>query len=200
MGEENVMVFPAKMLEYAPVKGFQKAEDFHKEMPDALIENSYFMQRSAAEVDENWKQIIPYCIFECDGKILSYVRTKKAGENRLRGKGSIGIGGHVNDNDFEDPLNPTPKDFLEGLNREILEETGLVVDLSDIKPYGYIYDDSNEVGRVHFGVVYKLSVNEKSPIKTDESMADVNFLTLEELKTNIDSYENWSQLVISKME
>ena len=63
MSEENVMVFPAKMLEFTPVKGFQKADEFHKEMLNALVENSGFMVRSAAEVDENWKQIIPYCIF-----------------------------------------------------------------------------------------------------------------------------------------
>ena len=32
-------------------------------------------------------------------KVLYYVRGKKAGEQRLVAKGSIGIGGHMNDND-----------------------------------------------------------------------------------------------------
>ena len=33
------------------------------------------------------------------GKVLHYVRGKKSGEQRLVSKGSIGIGGHMNDQD-----------------------------------------------------------------------------------------------------
>src|SRR4030042_1570946 len=55
-----------------------------------------FINRSEAEKDPSYKQIIPYVIMCHNGKFLSYVRGKKAGEKRLLGLRSIGIGGHIN--------------------------------------------------------------------------------------------------------
>ena len=60
--------------------------------PDVL----HFMPRPQAEADPNHKQIIPYVIMSHDGKYLSYVRGRRAGESRLVGNRSIGIGGHIN--------------------------------------------------------------------------------------------------------
>ena len=37
------------------------------------------------------KQIIPYALLACGDRVLHYVRGKKAGEQRLVAKGSIGI-------------------------------------------------------------------------------------------------------------
>ncbi len=58
-----------------------------------------FMPRPQAEKDPSFKQLIPYVIMTCDGKYLSYVRGKRAGETRLVAKRSIGIGGHINPTD-----------------------------------------------------------------------------------------------------
>jgi len=44
-----------------------------------------FMPRSQAEADPAYKQIIPYVIMAHDGRYLSYVRGKRAGETRLVG-------------------------------------------------------------------------------------------------------------------
>jgi len=55
-----------------------------------------FMARSAAETDPSFKQLIPYVIMSFEGKYLSYVRGKRAGETRLIAKRSIWIGGHIN--------------------------------------------------------------------------------------------------------
>ena len=63
-----------------------------------------FMPRSQAESDEKYKQIIPYVIITHDAKYLCYVRGKRAGEARLLGQMSIGIGGHINPGDDESPL------------------------------------------------------------------------------------------------
>src|ERR1051325_3422093 len=61
--------------------------------------NNYFLARSTAENDPSHKQIIPYAILACGNRVLHYVRGKKAGEQRLVAKGSVGIGGHMNDED-----------------------------------------------------------------------------------------------------
>ena len=57
------------------------------------------MPRSRAEEDPAFKQIIPYAVFTSGEKILHYVRGAKSGEKRLVSKGSIGVGGHINDHD-----------------------------------------------------------------------------------------------------
>ena len=60
---------------------------------------NFFMPRSEAETDPTFKQIIPYALLTHAGRVLHYVRGKKAGEQRLVAKGSLGIGGHMNDHD-----------------------------------------------------------------------------------------------------
>jgi len=55
-----------------------------------------FMPRPKAEADPAYKQLIPYVIMTHAGKYLNYVRGKRAGETRLVGNRSIGIGGHIN--------------------------------------------------------------------------------------------------------
>src|SRR3954452_2028780 len=61
--------------------------------------NNFFLPRVQAENDPGYKQIIPYALITHDKQVLHYVRGKKAGEQRLVAKGSIGIGGHMNDSD-----------------------------------------------------------------------------------------------------
>jgi predicted NUDIX family phosphoesterase len=55
-----------------------------------------FMPRGEVETKPEFKQLIPYVVMGCDGSYLSYVRGKRAGETRLVGNRSIGIGGHIN--------------------------------------------------------------------------------------------------------
>src|SRR2546423_15475371 len=58
--------------------------------------NNFFFPRVQAENDPTYKQIIPYVLLAFEDKVLCYVRGKKAGEQRLVAKGSIGIGGDTN--------------------------------------------------------------------------------------------------------
>src|SRR6266699_2745803 len=61
--------------------------------------NNFFIPRPQAETDPRFKQIIPYALIVFENSVLHYVRGKKAGEQRLVAKGSIGIGGHMNETD-----------------------------------------------------------------------------------------------------
>ena len=47
-----------------------------------------FMPRPQAEKDPSFKQLIPYVLMTCEGKYLTYVRGKRAGETRLVGNRS----------------------------------------------------------------------------------------------------------------
>src|SRR5688572_2701510 len=74
--------------------------DIDRYLPALLgRENNFFTPRPPAETDPSLKQIIPYVLLVHEGRVLHYVRGKKAGEQRLVAKGSIGIGGHMNDGD-----------------------------------------------------------------------------------------------------
>jgi len=52
--------------------------------------SNFFVPRPEAENDLAYKQIIPYALIAFEETVLHYVRGKKAGEQRLVAKGSIG--------------------------------------------------------------------------------------------------------------
>src|SRR6201997_826761 len=57
--------------------------------------DNFFLPRPEAEINPAYKQIIPYALIAFEKKLAYYVRGKKAGEQRLVAKGSIGIGGDL---------------------------------------------------------------------------------------------------------
>jgi len=57
-------------------------------------------QRAGLEVNPNYRQVLPYVLVECNGKLFTYQRTKGIGEDRLLGKHSVGLGGHIDMSDL----------------------------------------------------------------------------------------------------
>src|SRR5688500_10990435 len=114
--------------------------------------NNFFTARAAAETNAQLKQIIPYVILTHEGRVLHYVRGKKAGEQRLVSKGSIGIGGHMNDTD-EGLFTLDEAAYRASVEREVGEELRLGTTYRD-SIVALLNDDSNEVGKVHLGVVH----------------------------------------------
>ena len=53
------------------------------------------------ETDPAYKQIIPYLVFTYENKYFLMQRQKKASETRLQSKYSLGIGGHIREEDME---------------------------------------------------------------------------------------------------
>lgn len=190
---ENVLVFPEKLIEGYNIKGFIKSDDLPPNFLQKLLDNSDFVERDKAEENPAWKQIIPYCYVLKDEKYLSYFRTKKAGESRLRGKRSIGFGGHINDGDVAETKERV---FYLGLEREIKEELGLNSDDYDLYFEGVLYDDSNLVGQVHFGIVYSIIPDNIEFDLSDDTISEREFLSFDELMNGISEYENWSQILI----
>ena len=121
MKEEMVLVVRRALLESLGIfQGLQFEVDRY--LPAMLArENNFFAPRSSAETDPSLKQIIPYAILASGGRALRYKRGKKSGEQRLVAKGSIGIGGHMNDRD-EGLFALDKEAYLSGVQREIDEE------------------------------------------------------------------------------
>ena len=196
--EENVLVVRRALFdELGAFQGLNAETDRYI---DAFLkrENNYFLPRSKAEDDPTHKQIIPYAVFTCEGKILHYVRGAKSGEKRLVAKGSIGIGGHINDGD-ESLFSYDRDAYRAAVHREIEEELKFEGGYED-RVAALINDDSNEVGRVHLGIVHIVTL--KSPVVSagEKAIAELAFLTVEELRSRREALETWSQIVIDAWE
>ena len=154
-----------------------------------------FKQREEMEINPNYKQIIPYVILSHNGTIFAYRRGKLLGEKRLMGNYSIGVGGHISARD----RNLFGHTYEEAMRRELNEEVEIA---SSYKEYtaALINDDSNEVGRVHFGMVHILRLDKPSVKPREKSMNEPAFVDQATLLKNIDKYENWSQICIRNIE
>src|SRR5205814_9297367 len=114
--------------------------------------NNFFLQRAEAETNPAYKQIIPYALIAFENTVVYYVRGKKAGEQRLVAKGSIGIGGHMNEAD-ESLFALDEQAYRAGVEREVNEE--IKIDTTfDHRIVALLNDDTTEVGSVHLGIVH----------------------------------------------
>ena len=156
-----------------------------------------FMPRSQAEADPEYKQLIPYVIMTHGSKYLTYVRGKRAGETRLVGNRSIGIGGHINPVDDEVPL--FDADFRQmyrvAVEREVAEEVSVEANHTD-RIVALLNDDSNEVGQVHLGIVHYWTLDSSKVEKTEQMITRMAFMSIDELQEVRDSMETWSQLCL----
>lgn len=168
-------------------------------LPQLLArQNNLFMFRSEAEKDPAFKQIIPYALLVHDNKVLHYVRGKKAGEQRLAAKGSIGIGGHLNDHD-EGLFALDLEAYQAGVQREVNEELKLNSAYTN-QIVALLNDDSNEVGQVHLGVVHIFRLETAAVEKRETMITELEFLSVDQLHAKSESLESWSQICVSHLE
>ena len=198
MKEEMVLVVRRSLLESLGIFQGLQFEVERYLAPMLSRENNFFSSRSSAEVDPSLKQIIPYAILVSDGKVLRYKRGKKSGEQRLVAKGSIGIGGHMNDGD-EGLFALDKEAYFAGVQREIDEEVIVERPLQN-RIAALINDDSNEVGQVHLGVVHILELAYPKAEKRESMILGIEFLTPDQLRAERDSLETWSQICVDNLE
>lgn len=155
-------------------------------------ENNFFIDRAEAEEDPTHKQLIPYALFRHNGKFLHYTRGKAGGEARLHAKGSMGIGGHINPIDQRaDPLGM--ETYMAGVEREIEEELNIQGSYKQ-RVVALLNDDSNEVGKVHLGVVHVIDLETENVEAAEAAIANLQFSSVEDLQNTIKpNLESWSQ-------
>lgn len=160
--------------------------------------SNFFIPRSEAETNPAYKQIIPYALIAFKKTALHYVRGKKAGEQRLVAKGSIGIGGHMNETD-ESLFAMDEQAYRAGVEREVNEEIKIDTSFDD-RIVALLNDDSTEVGRVHLGIVHIFKLKEPRVQKREAMITGVTFLTKEELVARRESLETWSQICLDSLD
>jgi len=198
MTDEMILVVRRSMLEQIGI--FQGLNfDVQRYLPALLArENNFFTPRPPAETNPNLKQIIPYVLLVHNGRVLHYVRGKKAGEQRLAAKGSVGIGGHMNDGD--EHLFALDMDaYLAGVQREVNEELNIQTKFTN-HIVALLNDDSNPVGQVHLGVVHIFKLDTDQVTKREQMITQLGFLTREELVERRENLESWSQICVDNLE
>lgn len=198
--DENILVVRRSL--------FDELGSFHglnfepeKYLPALLARgNNFFLPRAQAENDPTHKQIIPYALITHGDAVLHYVRGKKAGEQRLVAKGSIGIGGHMNQEDeslFNFAIGEAA--YRAGVEREVNEEITIQTPFED-RIVALLNDDTTEVGRVHLGIVHVFRLAERKVQRREAMITNMAFLTKDELLAGRDSLETWSQLCVDSFD
>lgn len=197
--EEQVLVVERKVLEQAGM--FQGLTlDVQRYLQKLFAPGiPSFIPRSKAEKDPSYKQLIPYVIMSNNGRYLTYVRGRRAGEARLVNLRSIGIGGHINPRDDMPLFNESfYETYLTAVEREVAEEVSVETTHTD-SIIALLNDDSNEVGSVHLGLVHLWLLDAPKVNKREQMITQMAFMTPAELHQLRDSMETWSQLCLDSL-
>lgn len=152
-----------------------------------IQEKKEFKWRSQMENDPTYKQIIPYLIFQYHNTYFLMQRHAQASEKRLKNKYSLGIGGHIREEDLKGST------IFEWAQREFHEEVNYQGALT-IKPLGILNDDSNTVGQVHVGLVLLLEGSSNN-ISIKSELQSGMLCSHETCKQYTSDMENWSQII-----
>jgi predicted NUDIX family phosphoesterase len=195
---ENVLVIRRNLFEQ--LGSFQGLNFQPENYLNLLLSrgNNFFFPRAQAENDPAYKQIIPYVLLAFQDRVLHYVRGKKAGEQRLVAKGSIGIGGHMNESD-ESLFAWDEQAYRAGVEREVNEEIKIDTQFED-RIIALLNDDTTEVGRVHLGIVHVFRLAQQKVEKREAMITNLAFLTKAELLNRRESLETWSQICVDSLE
>ena len=173
-----------------------------------LAEREFILSpRKELEKNEQYRQLLPYSLLvhrdeEGVSRYGVYRRCKGVGESRLLGKASIGFGGHVDLYDTVTyPEHPSvvnlEETLLAAVDRELDEEVDFPDGCLTSREYkGILIDNSDSVGRVHVGLVYRVEVDKPIDGLKEKELEWVGMFTAEELETLDLDFENWSKILI----
>jgi predicted NUDIX family phosphoesterase len=191
--DERVLVVPSADLDrLGRFQGF--SPDAERYVSGLLIpELIHFLPRSKVEDDPSWKQIIPYVVFRCRDAAFCYTRGKSQGEARLHRLRSLGVGGHVSEEDAEG--RKSLEAYESAMRREIDEEVE-IKSPGRVSRVGLINDDSTPVGQVHLGVVHLFELEHPRVLPREEGLAEAEFLPLSTVWEIRNEFETWSQICV----
>ena len=194
--EERVLCFRRQLLEDLGM--FQGLSlDIEKYLPVVTRSSDIlYLNRSEAEQDKRFKQLIPYVLVMFNDRILRYRRGKGGQETRLHGLYSVGVGGHISEEDHG--LFSTGPGYNEGMRRELMEE--VAVNEVNEAAVAVINDDSTDVGYVHFGVVHVMHVADDSIIGRRSGILAPEFIPVAQAVSDPSGYETWSRFCLENLD
>jgi predicted NUDIX family phosphoesterase len=192
--DEKVLVIPTERFRAAGYfHGFRRAAPSYR---DAILNPAAFQFRPRFEVetDPGFKQLIPYVVLKHGLSLFQYRRGSTGTEKRLEALRSIGIGGHISEQDARGGDDA----YRTGMMRELLEEVEIGGEWTE-RFMGFINDDRTPVGSVHLGVVHLLELSTADVKSKESALADGGFTPIAELLAQTDQFETWSQFVLEEL-
>jgi predicted NUDIX family phosphoesterase len=189
--DEKILVIKREFL--FPEETVQGIQPVDFELYQKLIEDKgEFLWRSAMELDPSYKQIIPYLIFQYGHHYFLMQRKATSSDVRLRNKYSLGIGGHVRQQDLQNGS------IIDWARREFEEEIVYEGNFT-VQPIGLLNDESDFVGQVHTGFVFLLK-GDSDKIAVCSELKHGKLATLQECGSVYDQLESWSKIVYRWLE
>lgn len=189
---EQILVVPRTELFAAhALQGFSPDPALVAHFLARVAAHGRFVPRWPAEEDETFKQIVPYGVVRCGEEVFRFRRGREGQEAGLRGRWSVGLGGHVNAGDGE-AIGLT---MLErALRRELAEE--VMLDRPRPELWGVLNDDGDPVGRRHLGFVYQVWVASPAAASREPGKIAGHFVPLAAAVAGGKALESWTQLVL----
>lgn len=183
-------------------------------LPRAFVDNK---SDTAVDLGVMFPQILGYFqIVNPDGRVLAYQRKGK--EKGLLGKWSIGVGGHVSQEDLYEIMDNTGEDYPDvgqlifaGAIRELEEELGIQTGWIDVLADYDSFEEAvtkilssfaDKTSTVHVGLPLEVELPEHiyDSINLDPSeFLNYQWLTPQELKSGDREWETWSQILINTL-
>jgi len=154
---------------------------------------AHWVERAHAEQDESLVQIIPYALLIAgDGRPWAYRRI--GGDQRLRERRSIGVGGHVEAIDARADLRQT---IQAALARELAEELIAPPTMADPHPLAWINEQATPIGRVHLGLIFVCRWTDLAAPRPrpGQGLESIGFVEPAAVAPDA-GYETWSMLAI----
>lgn len=200
--DQMIMVVKKEILLGANYfQGFRLSNEFDYE--SIILNNFKYVRRGDAEEDPTHKQPIGYSLIINPSlkQVFAYQRSSKDAkyaEKRLQGKWSWGIGGHIEKVDMQ-VGNP----IYESMKRELREEVKGLEKNPEIEVLGYINDDKDAIGKVHFGILYVVKTNSTILKPLDPEVETGELKPINELEKICSSskltVEGWSKIALNPL-
>lgn len=185
-----------------------------------LAAQTWIGPRPALEDDTSFVQFIPYVLVRNGSRLLAYVREESGGEDRLHGKFSVGVGGHIDLPDVmvdetmvmekgkEVPVNriDVARTLVRSAVREISEEINMDVPESAVQWTHLIHVTTTPVDAVHLGFVAILDIEEAGipELVFEQCIGSARFEEISELAAGrvggrTATPETWTGLVLDML-
>ena len=190
----EVLVFPRSIFDGVfSLLSWETVQD----QVDAIESSFSWLDRPVAESSDDLVQAIPCAIIRDDeGRCCVLRRIKDESRDDLRGKLSLIVGGHIDDQRENDSFRVT---IAFNLVRELKEEVGLHPE-EDPRPIGIIVDASSNAASRHVAFIHETTANHVSLSAPEEFMPRSKysgvFMDEAELADKIDDFDPWSRLLI----
>jgi predicted NUDIX family phosphoesterase len=135
-------------------------------------------------------------VFRSGDAVFCYKRGQSQGESRLHRLRSLGVGGHVAE---EDARGERTLDAYEAALRRELDEEVAISSPGRIRRVGLINDDATPVGRVHLGVVHLYELDQPDVSPREDGLAEAGFLPVATIGSLRSEFETWSQICIDSL-